>query len=426
MKKLYLFLAFILAQTSFIFAQKVDFNNYFVDKQLRVDYVRAGNDSVSFVFFTDFKQEPFWGGSKVNLIDTFNYGQYRVRVYDKKSGNLIYTKCYNTLFQEWQDTQEAQMISKNFNEAVVMPYPKDEAVIVFEKVDKHNVFSKEFTINFDPKSIFIKKDLAFNFNVIDLLVNGTSDKKVDIVFLAEGYTQKEKKKFLTDAKNFAEYLFDYEPFKSHKNDFNIRAIFSVSLQSGTDNPGENIWQQTILNSNFWTFGTERYLTTLDYKTVCDVAALAPYDQIVVLVNTSKYGGGGFYNFFSLFAAENNYAKQVLVHEFGHAFGGLADEYWTSDVAVDQFYDLSVEPKEPNITTLVNFSKKWQKMVDNTTPIPTPSTDTYKNKVGAFEGGGYVEKGIYRPTQNCIMKELDYPFCPVCNDAITKIIKFLTD
>lgn len=419
--------ALLLLGLSFVFAsaQKVDFNKYFVDKQLRIDYTRSGNAYKSDIYIFQYKLEPYWGGPKGNLVDTFNYGEFRVQVFDKTSGILIFSKTFSTLFGEWQATSEATQVNRSFFETVNMPFPKNNVIVKFQKSTRLNNYEDELNVEINPKDLVIRQGLNYKFKVVDILNNGTTESKVDLVFLAEGYTIKEEKKFMNDAKKFADYLFSYEPFKSQKENFNIRAIFSFSTESGTDIPQNGIWANTLMNSSFNTFGTDRYLTTLDSRNVYDIAALAPYDQVCILVNTKKYGGGGFYNFFNLTSAQNEYSKEIFVHEFGHSFGGLADEYYDNNDAFDTLYNLNVEPREPNITTLKSFDKKWKDIVDKNTPIPTPAEENNTNIVGAFEGGGYQAKGIYRPVQYCLMKELRSDFCPVCSRAIVRMIDFLT-
>ena len=228
-------------------------------------------------------------------------------------------------------------------------------------------------------------------------------------------------KFISDVKRSADYIFSEEPFKSHRDDFNIRAVRSAGPDSGTDIPGEGIWKNTVMNSSFYTFGIERYMTTPDYKAVCDVAANAHYDQVYILVNTEKYGGGGIYNFYSISAADNERSRAVVIHEFGHAFAGLGDEYYTSEVAYNDFFNLEVEPWVPNLTTLVNFDVKWKDMVAEGVAVPTPEKEEYAETVGVYEGGGYVAKGVYRPMIDCLMHSNDAVFCPVCSKAIEKMI-----
>jgi len=410
------------------FAQKINFDEYFLPKTLRFDYIHAGNSKTETVYLKQFKEEPYWGGSQTNTIDPFNYGEFRLMVYDLTSNKLIFAQGYATLFQEWQATEEAQKISRSFYESVTIPYPKNSVKIVIEKRDRKNKYTSLFEIDFIETDFFVKKEKVYDFKTSRILDNGDPSKNVDIVIIPEGYTKQEMSKFRADAQRFSDAIFNYSPFDKYKNKFNIHIIEAYSKESGTDIPGKDIWKNTIVNSSFYTFGIERYITTTDVKSVRDIASLVPYDQIYILVNSTKYGGGGIYNFYNLCVADNFSSELIFVHEFGHGFGGLADEYWTSDVGVQDYYDLTVEPADPNITTLVDFESKWKHMVNKNTPIPTPSdVGKYRNKVGAFEGGGYVEKGIYRSSFNCYMKALDADnFCPVCQDALERMIKFYTE
>jgi hypothetical protein len=244
---------------------------------------------------------------------------------------------------------------------------------------------------------------------------------VDLLFLAEGYRAEEMDKFLEDARRSMEYIFSEEPFLSHRDDFNVRAVLSASEDCGADLPGEDIWKSTVLNARFYTFGIERYMTTSDYWSVCHVAANAHYDQVYILVNTHKYGGGGIFNFYSISAADNEDSRAVVIHEFGHAFAGLADEYFNSKVAYNDYFPLDVEPWQPNLTTLVDFERKWKDLIEKGTPVPTPAEETYHETVGVYEGGGYVSKDVYRPMIDCRMHTNDAAFCPVCSRAILRMI-----
>ena len=247
-----------------------------------------------------------------------------------------------------------------------------------------------------------------------------------MVILAEGYTENEIQKFTDDSKRVTSYLFNEDPFKSGKEHFNVRAVFTPSAESGTDIPGEKIYKNTAFNSTFYTFDVPRYLTTSDMKTIYDMAATVPYDHIYILVNTERYGGGGFYNFLTVCSADNELTPEVFAHEFGHGFAGLGDEYYTSSVAHDKYYNLGIDPWEPNLTTLVDFDKKWKNMISPSIPVPTPREARYNNTIGVFEGGGYMDKGIFSPFTDCRMKSnTAKSFCPVCTDAIKRTIEFYT-
>lgn len=408
------------------FAQ-VNFDDYFYNKSLRIDYYHFGDSLNDSYAIDELIEEPYWGGSKKNLLDPFNYGDYIVKVFDSRGENLIFSRSYSTLFSEWQTTEEAKHTTKGFTETVVIPYPKKEVKIEFFGRDKKNNSMKKFEYLINPSDYFIKKESRHIYQAFDVINNGDPSTKVDIVIIPEGYTKEEMKLFRKDCEKFSGYLFNSSPFKENKDKFNIRGIEAQSEESGADIPADSIWKKTLLGTNFYTFDLERYLMTGDYKTVCDVAANAPYDQIYILVNSDKYGGGAIYNYYSVCVNQNRYEEYVFTHEFGHGFAGLADEYYTSDVAYEDFYPLDVEPIEPNLTTLVDFKSKWENMISDTIPVPTPNDSKYENVVGVFEGGGYISKGVYRPKIDCTMKSISVNnFCPVCSKAIQDMIDFYTE
>ena len=423
MKKI--LLAFLLISNTAL-AQQIKFDDYFLPKTLRFDYTRAGNKDTSYIFFEQIKEEPFWGGSKVNLIDKFNFGDYRILLYDSTGNNLIYSRGYSTLFKEWQDTEEAKQVSRSYYESVVMPFPKYKAILKLQNRDKKNVFHTVFEYPIDPESYFIVKDKYDKYSTERLHGKNDPALALDIVVLPEGYTEEELPKFKKDAERFIRYFFKVKPFKQNKKSVNFWIVNAPSEESGTDIPGAGIWKNTVLNTHFYTFNSERYLTTRDVNKIRNLAAYTPYDQIYILVNTGKYGGGGIYNYYNLCSADNEYSEQVFTHEFGHAFAALADEYEYGYESAEQLYDMSVEPWQVNITNLVDFESKWKDMVDENTPIPTPATKENRNKVGAFEGAGYVKKKIYRPVYDCKMRSnRNNKFCPVCLKTLSEMLEFYT-
>lgn len=419
-----LILTFIL-YTSIIFSQ-VNFNDYFLDKTLRFDYYHTGNKDNDFYSFDEMIEEPYWGGSKVNLIDTFDFGVFKFFVYDSRTNKLIYSRGYATLFHEWQTTDEALITTKSFSETVVFPYPKDKVRLEFFSRDVKNKLVKKFEYEVDPANYFIKKERRLEYPDFMVFNSGDPALKVDIVIIPEGYTSEQMDLFKEDCKKFGTYLFNSSPFKENKNAFNIWGVEAPSIESGTDVPAENIWKKTILNTAFYTFNLDRYCMTSDNKSVRDVAANAPYDQIYILVNSSRYGGGSIYNHYSVCVNKSPFEEYVFIHEFGHGFGFLADEYYDSNVAYNDFYKLDVEPLERNLTTLVDFDSKWKSMVKEHVPLPTPNTKKHKDIVGVFEGGGYVSKKIYRPELDCTMKSLSVNnFCEVCKLTLQDMINFYT-
>ncbi len=403
-----------------IFAQ---YGFWFKDKALRIDYLHSGDANKENYELVEFVKEKYWGGSKTILTDHRNYGNYKIEVRDLATGNLLYSRGYSTLFNEWQATAEAENISATFYESALVPYPRIPVKIFFFSRNDQLEWERKFLLHYNPDKTSTSKHKDHNYRTFKVHKSGKPSEKLDIVMIPEGYTKKEMKKFLQDCNRFKEYLLNCPPYDQVKDKINIWGVKAASEESGTDIPGKEVYKNTLLNTTFNTFGSERYLTTADMRTVRDVASNKPYDQIVILVNHTRYGGGGFYNFYTIASSDNARSKFLLQHEFGHGFAGLGDEYYTSDVAVEDYHPVDKEPWEPNITTLVNFESKWKDMVHDTVPIPTPAEETYKNCIGVFEGGGYMEKGVYRPYMDCTMKTPKPDnFCPVCQQAILDMIK----
>ena len=416
----------ILAFTLLIaISTSAQFGNNFKNSTLRLDYVHAGTHDTQTCFFEGFRIEPFWGGTQTNLIDTLKYGNYFFEVKDFLTEKIIYSRGYSSLFGEWQTTLESKEIQRSFYESIVMPLPKNKAVITIYWRNKKGLMDEMFTATYNPDDYFVTTELRKPYPSFDVFI-GNKDvaKAVDIVILPEGYTEEEMGKFISDCKAFSESLFSFQPYGDRKSSFNIRGILAPSVEHGCDIPADSIYVNTIMNATFYTFDSERYCMTTDHYSVRDLAANAPYDQIYILINTKKYGGGAIYNFYSSSVTGNGAAAKIIVHEFGHAFAGLADEYYDSSTSYNDFYPLDVEPWEPNITTLVHFEKKWKNLMSPNTPIPTEDIRENENVLGVYEGGGYSAKGIYRPKRDCLMNTFaGDQFCPACYRAINTMIDF---
>ena len=401
--------------TIYVSAGDIVYGDYFTNDRLRIDFVLAGNADTQQAFLAGLKKECVWAGSPSSLIDPFRYGEY---MFEAWSGDtLIYSKGFSTLFQEWRTTAEAREVSKAFTQTVWMPYPKNVIRITLSgRVKDTGEFSRIFSCTVDPQDALISHEAAPDYSVTSLLTSGDMAHKVDLLFVAEGYTADQMDKFHQDCRKFMDYLFSMEPYKSRKSDFNVTALDVVSPEQGTDIPDRDIWKHTALNSHFHTFYIDRYLTITDYKSIADNVGGAPFDVLFIVANEEKYGGGGIYNSYALGTAGNEQSYQVFIHEFGHSFAGLGDEYYTSEVAYENFYNLETEPWEPNITTLVDFDSKWKDMMD--------SGQWSGEQVGLHEGGGYMAKGVYRSREDCRMKSNGAPdFCPVCQRAINRMIDY---
>ncbi|QZT36710.1 IgA Peptidase M64 [Halosquirtibacter xylanolyticus] len=401
------------------------FDERFMNETIRFEFQLCGNADTTFVIEGDYYEEGFWSGSQFHLLNDMDYGNYHLELVNRSNNEVIYSSGFSPLFQEWKSTAEANQTMRGYDHVFRFPKPKGECLIRVKErqFNGEEKLLSEFT--FSPKDYFIIKEQPIKYRKEIIYGDGKNvSHKVDVVMLADGYTEQEYDKFIKDARRMVTALFEMKPYDKYKNDFNFIAVFHPSLESGCDIPGEYQYKNTTYGSSFYTFDISRYLTARDMRQVYKDAGTVPYDQIYVLVNTKKYGGGGFYNSINLTSVDHPLSEEVFIHEFGHGFAGLADEYYNSSTAFDEsYYNLKVEPWEPNITTLVQFDKKWKMMVSEKTPIPTPRTKKYKKTLGVFEGGGYMKKGVYSPKQDCRMKtNTSKGFCDVCQKSIARIIE----
>jgi hypothetical protein len=417
-------LIYFLFGLNYIQAQ-INYDSCFTSERLRYDYVVSGNDSLMRIQGYRFFREPVWGGSKINLTDKFGFGDMLLKVSDSISGELIFSKAYSTLFKEWQTTNEADKREAAFLESIDMPFPKKPVELKILSRSKDLSYQEIHSCYLNPHANninLLRQPVNSEIKTIKSVANPSQI--TDLVFIAEGYTKNQKKKFYSDVKRFSKAIYNWEPYSDLPGSFNIYAVFVPSDQSGADSPSENIWVNTTLGASYNTFESERYLTVSDYHLLRNYLAGLPCDQICVLVNSDRYAGGGIYNFFTVITSDNKNSEFLFHHEFGHAFASLADEYYTSSVSYTEMFDLNVEPYQPNITTLVDFEKKWKYMMDDTTPVPTPDTTLFEGVVGVYEGAAYNAKGIYRPALNCSMKSVtNNAFCQVCREAIKRMIMY---
>lgn len=391
-----------------------DFDTYFVDKTLRIDYSFSGNVAEQHIAVDELKLSPRWYGKRKRLAELPMEGNGQITVKDHKTGDTIYRNSFSTLFQEWLSYPEAETTSKAFENVFLVPMPKDTVDITVDLRNNRREVVASLTHQVVPSDILIRHIGERNVTPYETLLQAKDTTKcIHIAFLAEGYQQHEMPTFINDAKIAIEALFAHEPFKSMKERFNIVAVKSPSVDSGTSEPGNGIWKQTALSSHFDTFYSDRYLTTLNLKDLHNLLAGTPYEHIIVLVNTEKYGGGGILNSYNLSMTHHPKYRPVVVHEFGHSFAGLADEYAyeTEDIPM---YPHDIEPWEKNITTKVDFHGKWEDMIGK------------DSKAGLYEGAGYSLKGVYRAYPDCRMRTNENPeFCDVCKRILQNVIDFYT-
>jgi hypothetical protein len=466
-----------------------NFDRYFVDKTMRIDYFHIGDAKEEMVTLDQVYEQGIWAGSLRNLIDPFDNGRYYAKIYDLSSGELIFSKGFDCYFGEYKTTSEAmEGVKRTYHETVLIPYPKNKIEFALEVRNGENKLQPFFSQVIDPAGVNVKKDpLVQDVKVYELRKNGHPHKKVDVAIVAEGYTRQEGEKLRQDFERFTDVFFSHEPFSTYADRFNIYGVFKPSADSGCDEPRMGVFKNTALGTTFNSLGSERYLLTEDNRALRDVGAHVPYDALYIMVNHERYGGGGIYNLYCTFTADNQWFKYLFLHEFGHSFVGLGDEYYTSSVAYNDFYPRGVEPTEPNITALLDPENlKWKKQVSPGVSIPTPwekdafdkmdlayqkirteindkiaemkrnnappdeiaktvqeserlsrdhankvdaylAESRYTGKVGAFEGAGYSAQGLYRPMLDCLMfTKGDKAFCKVCEIAVIRVIAFYSE
>ena len=446
-----------------------DFDATFTGRSLRFDYFHSGSATEEHVSLDGLRLEGQWPGSRTRLLDDTNLGKYLFAVVDPETNRTIYSRGFASIYGEWETTGEAKRIWRTFHESQRFPEPREKAQIVLKKRGGDGTFREIYSALIDPASRFVDRSKPTpRGEVIPLFENGPPATQVDLLVLADGYRAEERDKFLADVSRLVGVLFETEPFKRRKGDFSVRTVFLPTAESGLSNPRKGIWRDSALGLSFNAFDSDRYVLTYANRTVREIAAQAPYDALYMLFNDRKYGGGGIFNLWATCASDTEPAPYVFVHEFGHSFAGLADEYYTSQVSYEEFVAPGTEPWEPNVTALRDPARlKWRDLVEASTPLPTPwnkeeydavaaayqarraelraagapeeraeelfrehkartapmlEGNEYFGKVGAFEGAAYESRGLYRSEVDCIMFTRNpTDFCRVCTRGIERVI-----
>ena len=445
------------------------FEQWSTGQTLRVDYVHTGTATEEHFALERLRIEGEWPGSRTRTIDTTNRGKYLVELVDLTTNRLLYTRGFASIYGEWETTGEARReVWRAIPEAVRVPEPRRPAQLRLRKRQADQSFHEVWGLTVDPSSRFVDRAPAGPTEWIALIDNGPAAIKADLAILGDGYTASQKEKFLADARRASDALFGLEPYGTRKGDFNVRAVWTPADHPGVSRPRARVFRASPLGARYNSFDSERYVLTLDDRAWRDAAAAVPYDFVLILVNERKYGGGGIFGLYSTAAADSDFADYMVVHEFGHHFAGLGDEYYTSPVAYEEFSARLVEPWEPNVTALLDPTKlKWRDLVDESTPLPTRwdkeafetrsraiqktraemraagaseedmealfreerkhftktlGEQENSGKVGAFEGAMYEASGFYRSSIDCVMFTRDeVGFCPVCSRAVEEII-----
>ena len=437
-------------------------------RTVRLDYHHAGDAAAEHFALDGVALEGPWPGHPARNIDRTNLGKYFFEVADAKTGRVLYSRGFASIYGEWETTPEAKQRWRVFHESLRFPEPAAPVRIALGKRDARNAFRRVWSVAVDPAAKTVDR-AASGGSVRAVMRNGPPAEKVDLLLMGDGYAAAEMDKWHSDARRAADLLFAVSPFRERRGDFNVWAVDTPAEESGVARPSDGVWRRSPLRAAYDAFGSERYILAFDNKRLREAAAAAPYDFLVVLVNERKYGGGGIFNLYATLAADNAFAPYLLVHEFGHSFAGLADEYYTSDVAYESA-SARLEPWEPNVTADPRAAK-WKDLLAPGTPLPTPwpkreyeawqktlqarrraireagrpenemealfreesahwakllAAARWAGRTGAFEGAMYESSGYYRPRVDCIMfSRTEAGFCPVCRRAIERVIALYT-
>lgn len=422
-KKIFAAAAVLVAAATALPSEAQDFDKHFTGGTLRVDYIFTGDSAHQEIAVDELLSIDGWAGRTTNLDSLPLHGNGQITMTDGRTGETIYRMSFSTLFQEWQGTEEATRVRRSFENVFLLPMPKDSVGITVQLYDFKQRVSCSFNHGVNPRDILIRPLHPATLPPHKYMHRSPLADAIDIAIVAEGYTAGEADAFYEHARTATDELLSYEPFKSYAECFNIVAVALPSTDSGVSIPHNGDWKQTALSSHFDTFYSDRYLTTLRLKQLHNALTGIPYEHIIILANTNNYGGGGIYNSYMLTTARHPKFAPVVVHEFGHSFAGLADEYFYDD-QYTEFYYPDVEPWEQNITTLKDFQTKWADMMPKKTKIPTANDEKHMDRIGVYEGGGYQSKGVYRAFQDCRMKTNEAEtFCLVCQRALERLIKF---
>ena len=486
-RPVFIFLSLALPALAVFATAQVPLEDFFLDQTLRIDLYQAGDAHEESLTIHQLYQEGVWPESKAGLIPPFDYGRYVYKLYDVASNRLIFLRGFDTMFAEYKTTAPALAgVKRVFQRSIRIPFPKRPVLFVVERRDKRHLLHPLFDQVIDPADYHIIRETpAAGDSVFEVQLAGDPHNKVDFTFLAEGYTAAEKDKFKSDLDRMTAYLFSVEPYKSLKDRFNIRGIFRPSAEQAMDEPRQRIYKKTVLNASFNAFDLDRYMLIEDDHRMHEIAGQVPYDAIIVLVNSKRYGGGSIGLDYCVTTVDHPTSPQVFIHELGHSFAYLADEYYQSEVSYNDFYPKGVEPLEPNVTSLLDPANvKWKGLLAPGIGVPTEygkeeiealQAERQKNlqaqakdiedaknrgasakdikrveekyrkaeaglnaridgvrkkyaehedKVGVFEGAGYASKGLYRPMVYCIMiASPKGEFCRVCQQAIARMIDF---
>lgn len=403
--------------------------------------------------------EREWPGRRKELAAGLDWGDYRLSVYDPERQALIFRQGFDT-------DLSAAARSGTTECSIRLPMPRRAVRVEIEKRRSASAYQLVSDATIDPEEDSVERaprEIATRVDVI--LAGGEPHSKVDLAILGDGYREAEYAKFVQDAARAASYLFSVEPFRKRRSDFNVRSVFAASAASGVTDPYLDLRKDTIFGCAYYAGGSERSLGEGNHYAVREVAAAVPYDFVLILANARRYGGSSYFGGPAVVAIESAAARYLVVHEFAHALGGLADEYYIP-ASGGPVYAGGPEPWQPNVTAPPG-EPKWRELLIAAGTGPTQwnkaeyeryfadyvkryhrlresgvdetviekfmeqerrrqsallAKNGKERRVGLFEGANGYAKGVFRSEVDCIMFSLQTEhFCAACSAAIERMI-----
>jgi hypothetical protein len=440
----------------------------------RLDLLHTGGKGIEIFAVDRLRLEPLpWPGHPARAADDASLGAYRFEVH-AADGTLLQARGYATIFGEWTSTDEAATVHRTFHESLRFPAPVTPGLVrvTIYKRDARQAFQPVWQQSLDTSDMLVDRSPVAPQDLLALEQHGAPADKVDLLLLGDGYTAADcATKFQPDAQRMLAALFATQPFARRRQDFNVWGLCPAASESGVSRPSTGVHKASPLGATYDALRSERYVLSFENHALREVASQAPYEAMAILVNNDTYGGGGIFGLYSTVAVNSAWADYLFVHEFGHHFAALADEYYTSPVAYAAPQAI-IEPWEPNVTALLDKDRlKWRHLVARSTPLPTPwskpefeayqlevqarrrqiraerrpesdmdalfreeqahvsrlfARDRYRSAVGAFQGANYDAQAFFRPQLDCIMfSRNEVPFCRVCEAALERVIDSFT-
>ena len=349
------------------------FDAYFIDKTMRVDYFHSGGLGSEILSLDQVVSDGAWAGSRTRLVDDLNLGKYLFEVIERRTNRVIYSRGFASIYGEWETTPESRAGLSHVSRVAAVSLAETPGPGRAEQAGPRQQLPRDLVDGRRPGLAFRQPDRSGPDGRCvaaprEWPALGKGRPARDRRGVHRGGGLQVSRRRAAAGRCAVRGGAVQEPAVGFQRLGSGLAIRGVGRQP----PRAAQFRRTPLSAEYNIFDSERYLLTYDNRALRDAASAAPYEFLEILVNEEQYGGGGIFNFQATAAADTGFAEYVFVHEFGHHFAGLADEYYTSDVAYETGAAHHPEPWEANVTALHDpMTLKWGDLVEADTPLPTP-------------------------------------------------------